>query len=114
MSEKEKIKKIYQKKIQSLIKLNKAYFQKDNPIIADSEYDELKKELSSYIEKYPYLKQIKNLDTIVGSKPSKKFKKIKHTKPMLSLSNAFEKNDMIDFKKKFKKFLNVPTELELT
>ena len=72
-SEKEKIKKIYQKKIQSLIKLNKAYFQKDNPIIADSEYDELKKELSSYIKKYPYLKQIKNLDTIVGSKPSKKF-----------------------------------------
>ncbi len=114
MSEKEKIKKIYQKKIQSLIKLNKAYFQKDNPIIADSEYDELKKELSSYIEKYPYLKQIKNLDTIVGSKPSKKFKKIKHTKPMLSLSNAFEKNDMIDFKKKIKNFLNVPTELELS
>ena len=114
MSEKEKIKKIYQKKIQSLIKLNKAYFQKDNPIIADSEYDELKKELSSYIEKYPYLKQIKNLDTIVGSKPSKKFKKIKHTKPMLSLSNAFEKKDMIDFKKKIKNFLNVPTELELS
>ena len=114
MSEKEKIKKIYQKKIQSLIKLNKAYFQKDNPIIADSEYDELKKELSSYIKKYPYLKQIKNLDTIVGSKPSKKFKKIKHTKPMLSLSNAFEKKDMIDFKKKIKNFLNVPTELELS
>ena len=114
MSEKEKIKKIYQKKIQSLIKLNKAYFQKDNPIIADSEYDELKKELSSYIKKYPYLKQIKNLDTIVGSKPSKKFKKIKHTKPMLSLSNAFEKKDMIDFKKKIKNFLNVPTEFELS
>ena len=39
---------------------------------------------------------------IVGSPPSNKFKKIKHLRPMLSLSNAFDKNDMEDFLKKLK------------
>ena len=42
---------------------------------------------------------------MVGATPTNKFKKFNHLKPMLSLSNAFEKNDMIDFIKKDSKFL---------
>ena len=44
---------------------------------------------------------------MVGSSPSNKFKKIKHLKPMLSLSNAFDKNDMKDFLSKISNFLNI-------
>ena len=42
----------------------------------------------------------KLIENLVGSPPTNKFKKIKHLKPMLSLSNAFDKKDMIDFIKK--------------
>ena len=89
MTDQEKVKKLYNKKVQKLLKLNKAYFEKDNPVVSDIEFDELKKELLNLAKQYPFLKKIKNLDSLVGFKPSTKFKKIKHSKPMLSLSNAF-------------------------
>ena len=44
---------------------------------------------------------------IIGSPPSNKFKKVKHLHPMLSLANAFHKNDMLDFIKKIRNFLNL-------
>ena len=43
---------------------------------------------------------------LVGSAPAKRFKKIKHLSPMLSLSNAFNIDDMKDFQKKISNFLN--------
>jgi len=114
MTEKNKIIKLYREKIQELLKFNKAYFEKDNPIISDFEFDELKKELFQLVKKYPFLKKIENLDGLIGSKPSSKFEKIKHSKSMLSLGNAFDKEDMLDFKKKIKNFLNTTSEIELS
>ncbi len=114
MTNQEKIKKIYKKKVDELIKFNKAYFDKDNPIISDLEFDELKKELLKLIKQYPFLKKIKNLDTIVGHKPSVKFQKIRHSKPMLSLANAFNSEDIKDFEKKIKNFLNTSKKIEFS
>ena len=51
-----------------------------------------------------------SLNTEVGAPPSNKFKKIKHLKPMLSLTNAFDKEDMKDFANKIKNFLNFKDE----
>ena len=44
----------------------------------------------------------KKIDSVkdIGATPTNKFKKIKHLKPMLSLSNAFDKDDIVDFIKK--------------
>ena len=114
MTDQDKIKKKYNTKVKKLLKLNKAYFEKDDPIVSDLKFDELKKELISLSKKYTYLKSIKNLEDIVGSKPSKKFKKIKHSKPMLSLSNAFDKKNIIDFQKKIRNFLNINSEIEFS
>lgn len=114
MTDQEKVKKLYNKKVQKLLKLNKAYFEKDNPVVSDIEFDELKKELLNLAKQYPFLKKIKNLDSLVGFKPSTKFKKIKHSKPMLSLSNAFNKENMLDFDKKIKNFLNLTSQIELS
>ena len=114
MTSKDKIKKLYKEKVEKLKKFNRAYFEKDNPIVTDFEFDELKKELLQLSEKNPFLKKISNLDKIIGSKPSKKFKKIKHSKPMLSLANAFEKEDMLDFQKKVGNFLNISPQIELS
>ena len=114
MTEKKNIKKLYLEKIQKLIKFNKAYFEKDSPIVTDEKFDELKKELLDIVKKNSFLKEIKNIEKIVGSSPSNKFKKVKHSRPMLSLSNAFNKEDMIDFEKKIKNFLNINSNLELS
>ena len=101
MDHKSKLLNKYKKKINLVKKHNKLYFTKDNPEITDAQYDELKKEIFDLEKKNNFLKNL-NLNQIVGSPPSNKFEKIKHLKPMLSLSNAFDKNDMKDFIKQNK------------
>ena len=114
MKNKKKIQDEYKKKVDRLINLNKAYFDKDKPIVSDSEFDKLKQELINISKKYTFLKKIKDLNKIVGFKPSTKFEKVKHTKPMLSLGNAFEKKDIIDFKKKISNFLNFKSDIQFS
>ena len=114
MKNQEKIKNLYKEKIKKLLKFNQAYFEKDSPIVSDSAFDKLKKELIELAAKNPYLKEIENLDNLIGSKPSAKFEKIKHSKPMLSLGNAFQMKDMLDFKKKINNFLNISSEIEFS
>ena len=104
---KEKILKQYKEKIRDLIKHNELYFNDDNPKISDSEYDKLKTEILILEKKYSFISKLALSKKIVGSKPSNKFKKINHLRPMLSLSNAFGKKDMEDFLKKVKNFLNL-------
>ena len=106
MNLKSKIINIYKKKITLLKKHNKLYFENDDPKISDAEYDILKREIINLEEKNNFLKRLNLNKAIVGSSPSNKFKKVKHLKPMLSLSNAFDKKDMNDFVSKINNFLN--------
>ncbi len=112
--DKDRISKLYEKKIENFLKFNQAYFEKDKPLVPDFEFDNLKQELLQLTKKYKFLKKIKNLDNLIGSKPSTKFEKVKHSKPMLSLGNAFKKEDMLDFKKKINNFLNTSSEIQLS
>ena len=115
MEEKKKILIQYKKIINTLEKHNKHYFINDNPIITDSEFDKIKRHALQLEVKYPYLEKLKKPATkIVGAKPSNQFKKVKHLAPMLSLANAFNQDDMKDFLKKIKNFLNIKnTQLEI-
>ena len=111
MKDKKKIVKEYKEKIKELKKHNKLYFSDDNPQITDSDYDLIKKEIIDMEKKFPFLeKKSFSSSNIVGSKPSTKFQKIKHLKAMLSLSNAFNKNDIVDFLKKVNNFLNTDSD----
>ncbi len=114
MKNQEKIKSLYKAKIKKLLYFNRAYFEKDSPIVTDAKFDSLKQELLQLVKKYPFLKKIKDLNNIVGAQPSTKFEKVKHSKPMLSLGNAFSKEDMLDFKKKINNFLNNKSEIEFS
>ena len=105
MNDKTKIIAKYKKKIDLLKKHNKFYFSDDKPKITDAEYDTLKKEILNLEKDNSFLLEL-NLNRSVGAPPSNKFKKIKHLKPMLSLSNAFDKNDMVEFSSKINNFLN--------
>ena len=98
--EKEKIKALYFSKIAQLNEYNKAYHGQDNPVISDRKYDGLKTEIIDLENKYKFLKSNLSPTKTVGYRPSGKFKKIKHKIPMLSLSNAFSEDNIIDFLKK--------------
>ena len=110
MNKKKDLVKEFKKKVEQLKKHNYLYFNKDKPIISDAKYDKLKRNINNLENSNNFLKELNLLKNIVGSSPSNKFKKIQHLKPMLSLSNAFDKNDMVDFIKKINNFLNSKNE----
>jgi len=84
---------------------NNLYYNKDDPKISDSDYDKLVIELKELLKSNPDI-QINNspLDKIGGS-PSELFTKFNHPTPMMSLDNAMNLEDLINFEKKINNFL---------
>ena len=110
---KKEVEKIYNKKIiKEFQKHNKLYYDKSSPSISDSEFDKLKKEIINLEKKYSFLRSTKSPSDSVGFKPSKNFEKFKHKVQMLSLSNAFDREDLINFEKKILNYLNEKISLE--
>ena len=101
------IKNEYLKKIKLLHKYNKAYFDGSKSLIADQEFDILKKKILELERKYNFLKHKNSPSKTLGFKPSKNFKKIKHRVSMLSLANAFNEGDLTNFEKKIVNFLSL-------
>ena len=111
---KKEIQNQYKKKIKLISKYNKSYYNESNSLISDSEYDELKEEILFLEKKYNFLKSKNSPSKIVGHKPSKNFNKDLHRIPMLSLSNAFTEEDLINFEKKILNFLSKDTDFKLS
>ena len=88
------IEKVYLNKIKKIKKYDKAYFDKDNPVVPDKNYDEIKKEILDLETKYKHLKHKDSPSSKIGYKPSGKYKKVKHEVQMLSLSKAFSLDNM--------------------
>ena len=101
-----KILEEYKKKIKLINKYNKFYYERSKPIVSDKEYDKLKYDILKLESTYSYLNSSKSPSKIVGHKPSKNFKKENHRVPMLSLSNAFTEEDLLNFEKKILSFLS--------
>ncbi len=98
--------KKYFEKLKKIKKLNEAYYEKSKPLVSDSKFDTIKKDLINFEKNYSFLKN-KNSPTItVGYKPSKIFKKATHRLPMLSLSNAFNEEDLMNFEKRILNFIS--------
>ena len=104
---KQDIKKKYNKEKKLLLKYNHHYFNLDSPLVPDSTYDQIKNELIKLEKEFPYLKTKKSIQDQIGAPVTKKFKKIKHSKPMLSLSNTFNAEGMKDFISKISNYLNI-------
>ena len=91
------------RKLSELIKKhNIRYHQEDRPKITDSEYDSLVKENNDLEKLYPHLILEDSPNNQIGVKSLKKFNKISHKTPMLSLANAFNQKDIIDFNDRIK------------
>ena len=108
--------KEYKEKITLIEKLNKAYYDNDKPLVSDAEYDNIKKDILEFEKKNPDIAVKDSPTKKVGYKPSEKFSKVKHLVPMLSLDNAFTKDDVGDFLKKIRNYLNLEKDapIELT
>ena len=101
------VKKKYKKKIKEFIKHNRLYFDKNTPQVSDKYFDELKKEILDLEKKFDFLNDKNSPSKIIGFEPSKNFKKSKHRVKMLSLSNVFKKEEVENFEKKIKNFLDL-------
>jgi DNA ligase (NAD+) len=81
------------------------YYELDDPLVADSEYDQLFQELLKLEELYPELITPDSPTQRVGGIPLAEFKPVRHTHPMLSLENAFNENELLEFEERLKRFL---------
>ena len=70
------------------------YYVLDNPLISDSEYDQLYRSLQNLESHYPELVRNNSPTRRVGSKPLDKFERVQHSLPMLSLGNAFNGEEL--------------------
>ncbi len=99
-----------EKRIDELIEkinyYNNKYYNEDISEISDYEYDKLMNELIKLENENPSLKRIDSPTNRVGGDALEKFEQIKHKIPMLSLSNAYSKEDLIEFDKKIRQTIN--------
>ena len=84
------------------------YYVLDQPTVPDEEYDHLYKELVELEEAYPTLIQNDSPTQRVGGALLEGFEKIQHDTPMLSLDNAFSKDELKDFDRKVSQILDGP------
>ena len=85
---------------------NYKYYVLDDPTISDGEYDILFRELETLEKNFPQYKNPHSPTQRIGSSPIKRFNTIEHKKPMLSLSNAMNSSELLDFHNRTKKILN--------
>ena len=102
-----KIQEKYKKLRNEIEYHNNLYYNEDNPIISDMEYDALMRELKQLEQEYPeLLKNSENSPTKkIGGTASEKFSKVQHRVPMLSLSNTYNISEIEDFDKRVKKII---------
>ena len=93
-------------------KHNHYYYVLDNPIVSDTEWDKLFKELETLESEYPNLIDINSPTQRVGAKPLDGFKTDKHRIPMLSLSNAMNNEELRSFNERIKKLLETKNQIE--
>ncbi len=88
------------------------YHALDRPEISDAEYDRLMQQLLQLEEQHPELVTADSPSQRVGSTPLESFPQARHASPMLSLENAFNADDLIEFDARVKRFLSRSEELE--
>ncbi len=76
---------------------NRQYYVLDQPEITDAEYDAMFRELVELETQYPELVTPDSPTQRVGGPPSDAFAKVTHRTPMLSLANAFERDEVHEF-----------------
>src|SRR5210317_424875 len=88
---------------QSLRQHNYNYYVLAQPTISDREFDQLLKDLEALEAAYPQYKQENSPTSTVGGEVTKDFNTVAHDTPMLSLSNTYSRDELIDFDNRVRK-----------
>lgn len=90
---------------------NHRYHVLDDPEIPDSEYDRLMQELRALEKDHPSLVVPESPTQRVGGAPVDAFAQVRHRMPMLSLDNAFERDDVIAFDRRVRERLETERDI---
>ncbi len=95
---------------QQLNEHNHRYYVLNAPVISDMEFDLLLKQLEALEAEYPDYADPNSPTKRVGGDITDKFEKVAHSRPMLSLSNTYSKEDIADWEERIHEA--VDTEIE--
>ncbi len=90
------------------------YYVLDQPVLSDAEYDRLLQELRELEAAHPELVTPDSPTQRVGGAPRDGFSTVEHDTPMLSLDNAFEEGDLVEFDRRVRERLQAPGEVVYT
>ncbi|KAG6559607.1 DNA ligase [Candidatus Rhabdochlamydia oedothoracis] len=97
--------KQYTQYIEEIHKHDRLYFLEAKPVISDYEYDQLVKKVEEMEKMHPEWIDPSSPTQRLTDQPSKGFIQVKHTTPMLSLSNTYSQEEVEDFIKRMQKWL---------
>ena len=89
---------------------DRRYHAEDSPTISDADYDALVRRNNELEAQFPELRRADSPSNRVGVAPATGFAKVVHRKPMLSLGNAFEADEVVEFVARVRRFLRLENE----
>jgi len=102
---KEKIKQKMDELYRLINYYDEKYYIEDNPVISDEEYDKLVHQLIELEQQYPEFARPDSPTKRVGGKPIEQFKTVVHEKPMLSIDNTYNEEEIKEFDNRLKRLL---------
>jgi DNA ligase (NAD+) len=91
---------------------DRLYYAKDAPEISDADYDALRRRNAAIEQHFPQLVRADSPSQRLGAAPATGFAKVTHAKPMLSLDNAFDEEDVRAFFASVRNFFRRPEDLQ--
>ncbi|MEQ9642948.1 MAG: NAD-dependent DNA ligase LigA [Alphaproteobacteria bacterium] len=89
------------------------YYNEAAPTLTDADYDALRQRNDAIEARFPHLKRADSPSERIGAAPADGFAKVTHSRPMLSLSNAFDDEDVKEFLTRVRRFLGLAEEAEV-
>ena len=102
------VKQEIEKLTDELVEHNRKYYELDSPDISDYEYDMMLRKLQRLEEEHPEYRKNYSPTLRVGGKALDSFRKVKHEDRMLSLSNAFSFDEILQFDARIRKSVERP------
>ena len=96
-----------------LTRADEAYHREDAPILPDADYDAARRRNAAIEARFPGLARADGPSARVGAAPAEGFGKVRHDVPMLSLGNAFAPDDVAEFDRRVRRFLDLAPDAPL-